>query len=455
MNCRLQQRRRTLLTHLCLLACLGFCAFGPGRLQAAGDTAELRFTYWGSPFEKQAIEKAVASFNASHPSIHVTGQHTAYAAYAEKIAALVAAGSPPDVAYLDYAQAFPYAANGKIFDLASFYARQPPDESLLESTYYRFDGGKKVIGTGLATGVVLMYYNKDLFDRAGVAYPPAAADQAWTWDKFVDAAKKLTRDRNGNNATNSKFDPDKVDSYGLSFPQSWWGYMSFIYSNDGQIASEDGTRLLLNQPADVQVLQALQDLIYVHHVCPKPTQSQNLPASDILMQTGKVAMGIDGMWKVLDYSKLHQRWGMAALPIFKKPVTIVISTPKVIFAGTKYPEQAFEFYRYISDPKQVELFKEGLWAPLEKRYYTDPALLASWLQGKAGVYPAEARDVVVDYTLNHAAPQPPVYWLKNIQQIMDEAVTPAVDLIWSGKTSAQDALNQAVRKATPLMQGRW
>src|SRR5215469_17442132 len=64
---------------------------------AEDKVVELTFTFWGSPFEKQAIEKAVASFNATHPSIHVTAQHTLYEAYGEKLAAMVAAGTPPDV----------------------------------------------------------------------------------------------------------------------------------------------------------------------------------------------------------------------------------------------------------------------------------------------------------------------------------------------------------------------
>ncbi|MBV9672252.1 MAG: extracellular solute-binding protein, partial [Verrucomicrobia bacterium] len=344
---------------------------------------------------------------------------------------------------------------GKLLDLREFFAKQPAEQALIENTYYRFDQGKKVIGTGLATGVVLLYFNKDIFDKAGIPYPPAAADQAWTWDKFVEVSKKLTRDRSGNNATSPKFEPTKIDTYALAFPQSWWGYMALIYSNEGKIASDDGTTLLLNQAPDVQVLQALQNYIVTDHLSPKPTQNQNLPASDILMETGKVAMGIDGMWKVLDYSKLKLHWGVAALPYFKKPITILLSAPKVIFAATKHPNEAFEFYQYISDPQQVDLFKDGLWAPLQKRYFTDPKLLASWLDAKPGVYPRESKDVIVDYTLNHVAPQPPVYWLKNVQQIMNEAVTPALDEIWNGKLNAQQAMDEAVRKAKPLMQGRW
>jgi ABC-type glycerol-3-phosphate transport system substrate-binding protein len=93
---------------------------------AESSVAEIKFTFWGSPFEKQAIENAVKSFNATHPTIHVTAQHTAYEAYGEKVSAMLASGSPPDIAYLDYAQAFPFADGGKLLDLTPYFAKHRP-----------------------------------------------------------------------------------------------------------------------------------------------------------------------------------------------------------------------------------------------------------------------------------------------------------------------------------------
>jgi len=263
-------------------------------------------------------------------------------------------------------------------------------------------------------------------------YPPATAQDAWTWDKFVEVAKKLTKDRNGNDATNPKFDPNNIETYGLSLPQDWWSYITFIDSNGGSFVNKEGTELLLNRPESVQVLQALQDAIFVDHISPRPTQNKALPSADILMQSGKVAMTFNGMWKVVDFSQLHFPWGMGALPYFKEPTTIILSVPKVIFAATRHPDEAFTFYLYISDPTKVDLFKEGLWAPLEKRYFTDPEFTKQWLDGKPGVYPSEARSVLVDYSLNHAGPPPPMYWLRNIDRIMNEAVVP---LDWRPKFS--------------------
>jgi hypothetical protein len=83
------------------------------------------------------------------------------------------------------------------------------------------------------------------------------------------------------------------------------------------------------------------------------------------------------------------------------------------------------------------LFKEGLWAPLDLVYFTDPAKGAEWLTAQPGVYPAEAKDAIVDYEFNHSPYQPPGYWLKNINRISEEAVNPALDQVWEGRLTAQ------------------
>jgi multiple sugar transport system substrate-binding protein len=372
--------------------------------------------------------------------------------YLQKITTMLASGHPPDISFLGADTALRWAAEGKILDFTPFY-EEFPFAKPMEKALYKFGDGK-IIGTN-AFETMILFYNRELFDEAGVGYPPAQADLAWNWDQFVEVAKKLTKDKNGNDATSPDFDPDGIQTFGVTFYTNWPGYMPLIFSNGGRIASDDGTRLLLNQPEAVEVLQQMHDLIYVHHVAPTPTQASTLPATDILLKTGKVAMDMNGHWKVLDYQKTGIKWDMGVLPRFKDPVTMIFGSPPVIFSATKYPDQAFEFYTWLSDPTRIDLFKTGLWMPAQEEYYTNPDKTAQWLEAEPGVYPATARDVLIDYTLNHTPVQPPVYWLKNLDTIHAEAIDPALELLWAGTVTAQQATDEAVAKAAPLMQGRW
>ena len=78
----------------------------------------------------------------------------------------------------------------------------------------------------------------------------------------------------------------------------------------------------------------------------------------------------------------------------------------------------------------------------------------SGVNSKPGVYPAEAISVLVDYTINHTPRQIPMYWLRNYGQMLDEAITPALSLMWSGEANAQQAMDQAVQEGQKLLQGR-
>jgi multiple sugar transport system substrate-binding protein len=311
------------------------------------------------------------------------------------------------------------------------------------------------MSTSLATAIVLIYYNKTLFEDAGVEAPPVTGETAWTWDQFVDVAKQLTKDRDGKNAADPEFNPENIDTYGVTFSTGNWGILPFVRSNGGDFSSEDGMRFGLDSPEAIDALQKLQDLIYVHHVAPTPAAAQSLPATDILMRTGKLAMDLNGMWKVLDYSQIEGfEWGMGVLPKLQQPITVRWGIPIIVSANCQHPDQAYEFYRWRYSPERIDLYARGLWMPIQSSYYTEEEKINQWINPEGGVYPPEARQVLVDYALNFAGPQMPEYFLKNLEQIQQEAVIPAIQALFANEGTAQDLLTQAGQKAAPLMQGR-
>ncbi|HEY4688137.1 MAG TPA: sugar ABC transporter substrate-binding protein [Anaerolineae bacterium] len=417
------------------------------------EPVTLHFTYWGSPVEKEAVEQMVRAFEAIHPDIKIEAQHLADSEYLSRVSAMIAAGSPPDVGYLLETHAPLWASEGKVLDMTGIIKSDPDLASRLPEAYYYYAPGK-TIGTNTAAEIILLFYNKDVFDRAGVPYPPAKAEDAWTWDEFLARAQQLTTDRNGKHPGQPGFDPEDIDVYGVSSRfDYWYSYFPFIYSNGGQIVNAEGTRLLLDSPEAVEAIQRLADLMWVHHVMPTPQQAQRLPPGEVLMQTGKLAMDIRGQWKLLDYSSIPDlRLGVAVLPKMKEPKTLILGSPTVIFSGTHNLDAAIQFYKFHNDPKAVDLFARGLWMPLQKSYYTDPASVAAWIDNPA--HPPESRDAIVNYTLCCVV-RTPHYYVKNFGQIAEEVIQPAIDRVWANDINAAEALRQAVQDAAPLMAGRW
>ena len=440
------------LGRLGLAAVLAACQAGLSATPTPAPVT-LRFTYWGSPVEKEAIERMVRAFESANPAIRVDARHLPNAQSLPPPPAMPASGSPPDVGYLFETHAAEWASQGKVLDLTDVFQSDLELAARLPETFYYFAPGR-TLGTSTASEIVVLFYNRAVFDRAGLPYPPARADQAWTWDEFVAVARRLTVDVNGRHPGDPGFDPDQVQTYGVSFDKDfWYGYFPFIYSNGGEVVDEAGQRLQLDAPEAVEAIQKLADLMWVDGVMPTPEKQRHLPASDALLQTGQLAMDIRGQWKLLDYASLQGLdVGIAVLPKLQQPRTVILGSPTVIFAGTPHRAEALKFYKFHNDPQAVDLYARGLWMPLQRAYYTEPTAMAAWLNNPA--HPPEAAAALVDYTLCCVV-RAPHYDVKNFGRITTEVIQPAVDRIWAGQAGAAEALAQAVQDAAPLLAGRW
>lgn len=415
-------------------------------------TVTLHFTYWGSDVEHAAVQNTVQAFEAANPYIQVNAEHIGNAEYVARLSAMFAAGSPPDVGYLFETHAALWASAGKVLDLTEVFRADPLLAGRLPETFYYYAPGK-TLGTSTASETTVMFYNKDVFDQAGLAYPPSDPAQAWTWDEFLAAARRLTTDSAGLHPDEPGFDPDQVNAYGVTLAKEWWAYYPFIYSNGGQIVNEDGTRLLVDSPEALEAIQALANLMWVDRVAPTPDTLRQLPSPEVLFQTGQLGMLIDGQWKLLDLASMDGvNYGVAVLPKLKEPRTIIFGSPTVIFAGTHHLDAAIKFYKFHNDPQVADLYERGLWMPLDSAYYTEPDRIDAWLDNSA--HPPEARGALVDYTLCCVV-RAPHYYVKNFGQIDAEVIQPAMDRVWWNMSTPAEAMAAAVAESALLMAGRW
>ncbi|MCQ6562189.1 extracellular solute-binding protein [Paenibacillus mendelii] len=162
--------------------------------ESSKEAVKIKFSYWGGPEEKKSMEAMLDKFNGAHPDIQVEGMHIAQD-YVTKLNTMASYDTLPDLGYFPSGNLAVWVKNGKIADLSDLYNGGKIGKKLDSVLFRKSDGS--IIGAGVANEILMLNYNKDLFDEATVPYPPAAADTAWTWDEFVAAAKKLTTDRNG------------------------------------------------------------------------------------------------------------------------------------------------------------------------------------------------------------------------------------------------------------------
>jgi len=461
----LQQRKSVFITLalvLMLATVLSACAksntaspnaSAPSGNSGSKENITLRMTVWGSPEEVAPYKKAIQKFEAKYTNIKVDLQHIA-ADYDTKLTTMVAGNDVPDIAMMESGTiAFPMAEQGKFYNLQEFLDTDSdisPD-TLVPNIIYSLEPGN-VIGIGPGPESFGLFYNEDIFKEAGISPPPSNIADAWTWDEFVETAKKLTVDTNGKTADQEGFDPKKIKQYGVNV-STWWGvYSNFIYSNGGDFISADGKTFGLNQPEAVEAIQKISDLMNVHHVSPSPVQSKNIPATNVALQTKKVAMTVDGQWASAGLAQSKFNFNVGVMPVLKEPVTTVVCGMFSIFKSTKHPQETWELLKALLDPEaSIDMLTAGTWMPSPKEWYTDPALLAKWTENQDS-RPSGYKEAIVDVILTKGH-QTPTGYVKNFNNIMD-LVNPALDKVWLGQQTAQEAMDSIAVKAQAQIKGR-
>jgi len=446
-----------LLVALCVSVSVVLPVFATGQRETAADEADvtLRFTYWGSPAEAGTIVSAIEGFEEAHPNIDVQDQNIPFGDYVTKLTAMLAGGDEPDVAFMPPAQAYPWAREGELYNIAELLADDPDmdREDFLSSIWYDWAPGKS-LGTNSAVEAFGIFYNKSIFEETGVDRPPTTANNAWSWEQFVDVAKQLTLDREGRNANDPDFDPESIQQYGVEFG-TWWGpWFAIVQANGGDYISEDGTEFTLADPEAVEAIQLLADLIHEHHVAPSPVQRDNLPGSAIALQTERVAMTINGQWILPDLVDADFDFGIGVLPrLARGSTTLVLGSPTVIFQSTDHPEEAWMLYKWLANPETaIDLIAGGTWMPLMRSWYEDSELVARWAEGNPA-HPPEYKDAIMRQALENGIPGPE-YYVVNFGEL-GNVVNPALERVWLGNVSAEEALANIREDAQGLVEGRY
>ncbi|MGW0807815.1 extracellular solute-binding protein [Nonomuraea sp. NPDC002799] len=445
-------RRRDVL-RLGGLAALGATAAACGGSGDAGGGAELQFMFWGSTFEKAAVERMLKQYERRHAGVKVKPLYTPDE-YDVKLNTLVAGGRLPDLGYVPMSMSFRLGEQGKLVNLFPYLKKYPQLAGYLPDAYL-WTGQDNLHGIATANESMLLWFSKSMVAAAGVA-PPAAAASAWTWDQLVENAYKLTVDQNGKRPDESGFDPKRVKQFGVSisftYGAAWYG---FLRGNGGDFADESGTTCRLDAPEAIEVFQNLQDLVYKHRVAPGPGQlaatGDEVPGTNILLKTKRVAMVVDGHWSLLDMNESKADYGMGVLPRYQEPRTASqVAGASAVFAGTKHEQEAVELIAFHNDPRYVDLFTKGLWMPQERKYYEDQAAIDSWTKNE--LHPPEFRTAVVDYAREHGVPDLRNR-VKNMSAISSDVLTPALQELESGKRPAAEIMKAAAPKITGMLRG--
>ncbi len=349
-----------LVTASLLLAACG----GAKAPAATAGPANITMMMWGDPAELEVWNQIVADFHQANPNITVKVDVSDWDSYWTKLKTMLSAGTPPDVFAMDAPLYLDYQSRGVLLNLQPYLDKNP---DMLKDVYpqtleaYKTPDGMYGLPRDFQT--IVLFYNKDMFDAAGVAYPTAD----WTYDDLRKAAKALTKVGADGKPTQYGFSADLWDL------ELIWS--EGIWANGGEVISQDHMKTLIGDPKAREAWQLFHDMMFVDKSWPTQTVALEYGGDPFL--AGAAAMTTIGHWAIPGYSEAKFKWDVAPMPKGPSgPATSVNSAGFVVGKASKYPDAAFEFLKYVvSEPAQTKLAQLGFAIPVLKTVAESDAFL--------------------------------------------------------------------------------
>ncbi|EJS63103.1 ABC transporter substrate-binding protein [Bacillus cereus] len=376
----------------------------------------LRFATWDTGESLKYQQDIAKKFEKANPGVKV--QVEAYAdGFEDKLAASFGAKNPPDVMYM-----WNYPDYYKSLEPLDDYVNK---DSSFKTTfddfytnilnYHKFKNTTYGFPIGFTTRVI--YYNKKLFQEAGVPLPTSG----WTWEQFSDAAKKLSN-------------PEKKQ-YGfvLSSKKNSYAFQEYVWSNGSSFISPDGKKVdgYMNSSKTQEILNDFQHMIDEKSaiVSDKVTES---------FKSGKIAMIENGIWPLEDFKKAGMDFGTAEIPSFHgQPSKGVIHSAGIAMAkDSKEKDLAWKFIKYFVSAEAAEMRKTDmpvLKSVVSEQSHKNDQLLSTF------------------YTMLERSSDTPGFLLTNKWTEVDKKLDYAISSVLLGQNSADKALNEAVKLTEPAL----
>jgi multiple sugar transport system substrate-binding protein len=340
----------------------GASAVSPAASDAGytGPEATISYSIWGDPAEIKNQQAIVDAFHAANPAITVDVTVSDWEPYWDKLQTSIVGGDAPDVFAMD-GPLFPdYQTRDVLLDLKPYIDRDGYDLSqLADQAVADFTTPDGQFGLPRDLNVVALYYNKAMFDAAGIPYP----DETWDWAKLTEVAKQLTLKAANGQVTQWGFYTETTDM------ENYWSEL--VWQNGGDIISADHKTSLVGSDQAAAGIQFLQDLIWKDKVMPDAAITDALGDA---FEQGQAAMESNGSWLVATHQAAGIDFGIAPLP--KGPAgqaTSINPTGAVVYKGTKSPDAAWAFVKYLaSPPAQTRIMDLRASLPANNEVLTGP-----------------------------------------------------------------------------------
>ncbi|MFJ2957479.1 ABC transporter substrate-binding protein [Streptomyces sp. NPDC087270] len=409
-----------------VVALVAGCAHGSVTRTTTGDGRRIvhYMTFTASPDHLEDLARLAKSFERSHPGIDVQVQSAPFDQYFTQLQTSAAGGTAPDVFELNQDEFASFADSGALADLDSRVRADAVAGHFSASSLagFRYDGRQYGLPSSFSTE--LLFYNKKLFDAAGVAYPTAD----WTWQDEQRAARKIAALGHG------VFGDYQNTTY-LEFTKA-------LAQNGGSFLSEDGTRVAFDSPQGIAAARWLTGKVG----STMPTQAQMGGSTDYdtrLFEEGKLGIWHSGSWFFPNLAAVHGlSWDVVQEPAASTatPAESVFQNSLAMSSQSKNADAAWQWMRYLTTSQEVAKLR------IDTSWELSPATGASLRKSYLAQTPPTNRAAVFE-ALKHVAPSPQLLHQAQIADI----VTNELQAVTTGSATVEKALATAARQVQPLL----
>jgi multiple sugar transport system substrate-binding protein len=390
--------------------------------------AELRFTIWtGNEAHLAMLNGFAESFKANHPDVTVNFETIPPGDYTQKLTFQLAGGNPPDAGWMMEDAASTFANAGVIEDLApTLNATEGYDfADFSEPALGLWTSQGKVYGVPFSTSPFVIFYNKDMFDKAGIEDPlTLAAKGEWDMETFQEVARRLTE-------ANGKFGFEFKDGQGYD-TRIMHALMPPIRAYGGDVWSNQECGF--DKPEAVAAVQQLHDMVFKDKSIVPPGETGDY-------FSGNAAMTINQISRASLMEKAGFRWGIAPLPTGPAGESPVIGQAAiVVFTAGKQKDLAAEFVAHMTNEENVATMAQ-FFPPARNRVLGSDAFVTSNM-----LIPAEQMAIVADaIAKGKVLPSH-----EKSPQIL-AAMKPRVDALWRADANVEESLKAVCAAIQPLL----
>jgi multiple sugar transport system substrate-binding protein len=374
-------------------------------------------TFFGH--DNPEIEEAVvAAFEAAHPDIKIQLEQTSYDDIFTKYTADVAAGTPADIISMNFENLRKFAGLGALEPLNAMVDGEGYDTSIYyENTLAMHTVDGNLYGLPATFSDNVLYYNKNMFDDAGIAYP----DGTWDWAKLVEVGKQFVKDTDGDGIT---------DQYG--YGPAWWPMYLFLY--DTNVLTADGSACALNTPEGLQAMQSYVALSTTDGISANSAAQASQGDYDRFI-AGKLAMYDAGPWAVAPFNENIKDFvfDTAENPAGTVKGTFLYSNAYAISSVSENKAAAWEFIKFATGVEGSTIRQEGKFEISAVQSVAESIFVSSM----KGTSPEHPEVFMTSTAFGQKLSEHPRF-----QEMMD-AIQPELDQALAGTKTVEEAMNSA------------